>query len=186
MEDDFMKKLLVLVLVLGMASLANATTVTLSISGPTSLGLGETGTYTISKSGMDALGVDVDIIADYGTQPYDIDNGAYLPSNADPAVSGVGINGASGNYEIWVMDDIDGLDLGTDIGTFDWTAPSVAPGGDNIVTLSLINNSVINLSWEVVGIDNADVVATEGIEVTVPEPITLALLGLGGLFIRRR
>jgi len=172
-----MKKLLVLALVLGMATMANAA-LTVTITGPTSLDPGATGTYLISKSGGDALSADVDVVANVGTQVYGIGGGVVLPTNADSALNWTAPNTTSGNYELACMDDITGLDLGTNLFNFTWTAPMM--GGT--YTISMIENSFIDLAWEpitgntLVGID----------VLVIPEPMTMALLGLGGLFLRRR
>jgi len=173
-----MKKLLVLALVLGMATMANAA-LTVSITGPTSLDPGATGVYAISYAGQsNIIGVDIDLVDDSGRGSMAaFSGGAILPTNQDPATNLNGVNTSSGNYELAVLDDITALDLGGSLFTIVWTAP-MASGTYN---LSMIENSVFDDTWEMVS-----GVTYNSIAVVVPEPITMALLGLGGLFLRRR
>jgi hypothetical protein len=170
-----MKKLLVLALVLSMASLASAA-LTLSISGPDSLMVGTQGTYTISYTGGTILASDVDITADIGT----IGGGVIITTNRDEALDLVRVNPLSGYYQIAITNDLVGTDLGSPTASFVFTAP----GTTGTAHLALSDNGQIDLDWVVLG--NA-VMGGKSVTITpTPEPMTLALLGLGGLFIRRR
>jgi hypothetical protein len=168
-----MKKLLVLVLVLSMASMASAT-LTLSISGPDSLVIGTQGTYTISYTGGTILASDVDISADKGT----IGGGVIITTNKDGALDLVRVNPLSGKYQIAITNDLVGTDLGSPTASFVFTAPMTT--GTALLTLG--DNGQIDLDWVVLG----DAVMGSKSVLITPEPMTMMLLGLGGLFLRRR
>jgi len=136
-----MKKFLVLVMVLGMASTVNAQ-LGLSISGPDSLVTNATGTYTVSYSGATMLAADVDIVVDFGS----IGGGVILTTNRNSGLDFTGINIASSNYEVAIMNDVAATDLGSPLFSIVLTAPSVVPAG-NKVTISLLENSFFDLSW---------------------------------------
>jgi hypothetical protein len=175
-----MKKLLIFMLVLGMASWANAA-LSVYISGPNTLSENEVGDYTVTYSGATIASADVDIVSDEGLQPYGIGGGVILTTNRDSAYDIVGINSSSGNYEISMANGLTPpTDLGSPLFSFQYTAPSVAPL-DGKVILSLIENSFFDLDWNLI---EGTVMPT--LEVTIPEPATIALLGLGGLLLRRR
>jgi len=128
-------------MVLGMASAVNAQ-LELSISGPDSLVANTTGTYTVSYSGTTMLGADVDIVVDFGS----IGGGIILTANRDTSLDFVGINPASGNYEVSIINDVEATDLGSPLFSIVLTAPSVVPDG-NKATISSIENSFFDLSF---------------------------------------
>jgi hypothetical protein len=170
-----MKKLLVLVLVLSMATLANAALV-LTIDGPATLLTGETGTYTIGYSGAD-LGLvssDVDVIATLGS----IGGGAGITTNRDVALDVFGINGATGNYECAIINDVLATDLGSPLMSFQFTAGMVT----GPAVIQLLDNGQMDTTWTII---EGAVLPTMNVMIT-PEPMTLGLLALGGLFIRRK
>jgi hypothetical protein len=179
-----MKKLLVLMLVLGMATMANAA-LTITISGPTELETGATGTYTIEYSGItDFGGFDFDAISDTGTLEgmWNISSGAILAANYDTGAVLNGKNEASGNYELSAESFTlsTPVDMGSPLASFVFTAPSTAPVG-GIATLSLISNGLFDI-----GANEITGITMPTFAVTIPEPMTIGLLGLGGLFLRRR
>jgi hypothetical protein len=178
MEDDFMKKLLALVLVLCLASLANAT-VTISISGDSTISTGETKSYTVSWSGTpDIVSVDMDCVsddADKGT----CDNFVIVADYRDTAIDYIGdpLGGGSG-AEVSCTNDTTSDPLGGALFTFDLTATGSL---HDVINLTLTDWYTQDVDWTQVIPDMSGM----GVEI-IPEPITLALLGLGALFIRRR
>lgn len=183
-NSGFVKKFAALILVLALGAVANAE-LTFTISGPSSLNFGQTGTYIIGYSGLEILSADIDIVADVGVQPYGINNGVILASCDSPWWSDPWDPspwpGWPGNYQLAAMNDITPRDLGSPLFAFDFTAPSTGTIGQ-VVTISMIENSFLDLNWDTV----YDVIMPS-IQVTLtPEPTTLMLLGFGGLFLRRR
>ena len=167
-----MKKLLVLALVLSVATMANAA-LQLTITGPSELATGATGTYTVGYGGDAILGSDVDVTGTLGT----IGGGLAITSNRDAALDYFGINVASPNYECAIINDLAGTDMGSPLYSFTFTAGTVA----GWATIALNDNAQLGLDW------NTIVSTMPAVQVHItPEPITMALLGLGGLFLRRR
>ena len=170
-----MKKLLVLALVLSVATMANAA-LQLTITGPSELATGATGTYTVGYGGDAILGSDVDVTGTLGT----IGGGLAITSNRDAALDYFGINVASPNYECAIINDIAGTDMGSPLFSFQFTAPAFLPPG-GVAHIQLLDNAQLDLNWNQV----MDAVMPS-FRVFAPEPMTLGLLGLGGLFLRRR
>ncbi|MGD0551737.1 MAG: PEP-CTERM sorting domain-containing protein [Sedimentisphaerales bacterium] len=173
-----MKKLIVVLIVLSLASAANAQ-LTLTISGPTSIATNAVGTYTIGYSisylsNRTLIASDVDIICDLGT----IGGGVILTTNRDTEYDWTATNPISGNYEVTIVNDIRATDLGSPLFSFQLTAP----GTTGVATISLIENVFCNDNWDVI---TDAVLPTEVVTIT-PEPVTIGLLGLGVLFLRRR
>jgi len=174
-----MKKLLILVMVLAMASFANATLV--SISGPSTLDKDTTATYTVSYSGTPAVGsADIDAVADLATKGT-LSGGAIVATNRDTTTDWIALPvGTNQNgYEFSAANATSGIALGTDLFTFVLTA--VGNVGQ-VITLSMSENSFYDAVF--VALPG---VTLSGMDVTItPEPMTIALLGLGGLLLRRR
>ncbi|MGD0553219.1 MAG: hypothetical protein ABSB25_11320 [Sedimentisphaerales bacterium] len=173
-----MKKLLVLALVLSMATMANAT-LTMTISGATSVAVDGTQTYTIGYTGSPELpaSVDVEVLVDnvaIGT----IGNGVVICSNSDVALNWAAEVTAGQEWEEAAVQDLTaGVAIATPLFTIDLTG--VAAG---TVTISLTENYIQDVLWnQIVGTN----MASKAVLVT-PEPFTMTLLGLGGLFLRRR
>jgi hypothetical protein len=176
-----MKKLLIFMLVLGMASWANAT---LSISGPNTLMVGDSATYYVSYNTADLISVDVDILTSNAAKGSlsMVEGTGYLSeitaTNKTPDYDYVGpsYSGGSG-YEVAFLNMNSSAALGPDL--FYFTMNAVAAGK---VNLSMAEVTFYDTTWtQVLG------TTLNGMEVTIlPEPATIMLLGLGSLLLRRR
>lgn len=170
-----MKKLLILVLVLGLASAANAVIdVDFGIGGSpvtqVTLGIGETVTLQLIANTTDAY-AGYTFITDIG--------GGYLYSTpAYAKFTGTGTAtaaagpdktlGYAGSWNAWY------------VGANDMTPPS------DILTGVQYNLDIIGVAVGTQYISLTHGGGTSTIPIIVPEPITIGLLGLGGLFLRRR
>ena len=179
-----MKKLLILMLVLGLASAANASVVQLSVDGVTN-GAGTTATVdSITTIGVVSDGSDQydpyylvitdTTYGDYGTitiwQPHT--DGGHAGDQA-----GIVDRGSYMGYDHWAdisakdttPEDLQGIDAGTH-----FSAPITMKAG-----ASETNTLTIDLYDTMLTLKDTVIVA-------VPEPMTIALLGIGALFLRRR
>ena len=184
-----MKKLLSVMLVLGLVSTAFALP---TISGPTSILKETAGTYTYTVTGTAAeatIGYQGGVFANLATNNY---YSSALPSgvisiNANNVIL---IDPGTGNPR---MGDVAGgiAMLGTYYAGVDFVAGSgtvIKVVAGDWFTFDLIVDATI--PEQVIRLDLSDMAytTTSGyLDVTVvPEPMTIALLGLGGLFLRRR
>jgi len=161
-----MKKLLALILVLGLATTANAV-LTGNVTGDDTPGAGSMD-LNVTGNGYDTYVA----IAIQGTGTIAGTIGASAPASSSllGPLSDLGLE-SLGTGEVWTMADMDspyvystGIWL-----TIDYTGAVV---GDVITAYDIGP-----------GGDQTDVLG----QITItPEPMTLALLGLGGLFIRRK
>ena len=165
-----MKKFLILMLVLGFASSASALTVTLSPSGDQPLGTGAYDVYVVSDTDTEGYSYLVALLSkDYGTI-----TGVTALSNAGQDASVVGYGDGMGYFDVFsieaadMSEPFDSVLAGQQfqIG-INYTGAAV---GEDL-TLVLMNGSLQTLS---------------STTFQVPEPMTVALLGLGGLFLLRR
>jgi hypothetical protein len=157
-----MKKLLILVMVLAMASLASAT-LSFSVSGTAgseAVSLNAVGEISDGYWGVSVSGDDATI-------------GTFVVGVKAPTISGVfaaGTDAGMPNGELWLF-----ATANTDEAYQDGSWLTAAITRTAAATLHL---------WTYTDGDPAAVETT--VELLVPEPMTIALLGLGGLLLRRR
>lgn len=161
-----MKKAIFIILALGMAATANAELV-LTLIGPNSLLTGQIGTYTVGFYGAEIISADVDVVRTAG-----IFNAAWIipPNEGD-------IYPWDGNFEVVIINDVLATNLSSPLFGFYYTAPNYA----GTQTISVLENAFFDLNWEAI----SGTMPSMDIKV-IPEPATIALLGLGGLLLRRR
>jgi hypothetical protein len=166
-----MKKVLAVLAVLAVAPLANAGTIAIesmtgqssfqSATGLVSLQLVYSGSPNISS---------FDVTID-GAK-----NGAITATGRDTALDIV-IAGGNNGQELSGTDDINGLLTSTQMATFQVNYA----GGTLVVTPQIVE--ILDSGFNSI----ASTTQAGGVTITAtPEPVTVALLGLGGLFIRRK
>jgi len=165
-----MKKLLILMLVLGMASLANAT-MTWSVS-----------EITIANVG---LSVTVDLISsDLAQGQAWVGNDPLTPQIAD--ITAIAIHDPPAGSEATVADYRSTYPGWWVVETLDTSEPStVGAGAQYTVTITGLALGTTLMSSDEYGAFDGPQVGNLAVTV-IPEPMTIALLGLGGLFLLRR
>jgi hypothetical protein len=168
MEDSDMKKFLVLALVLSIASMASAVTVTLTTSDK-SLSSGTISFNVTSGGDMGmALVVDGGTLASFAPVPANCGTANYMmglySDMPDPL-----LNGAAGG-EAWVL----ASNPGEVIHDGSW------------LTASWTRTTPIWATAYYVDAETGMVIGEKAAEVYIPEPATICLLGLGGLALLRR
>ncbi len=180
-----MRKLLILMLVLGMASMAMATpTITVSnltpqpgdtiqvyITGTAAEASTDGVTGTGGWSGF--LGINYAVYSFTGGSPYLTIS---PPPTIETAAGGMAYTATTSAMEYFIAaantpwSELDDVDVGLWF-TYDVDVSATALDGDSEV-IDLLDNAMGNVGQVTIDI--------------IPEPMTLALLGLGGLFLRRR
>jgi hypothetical protein len=209
-----MKKLLVLVLVLGLASLAGAAQIwnysgSTAVQNDLTMGYdvnpGDVITMTLSNNAAQAAGINIDVITDNGAAGFfsAISLNALFNVGDNKGITGAALDAMLAGYEL----PASGVDAG------DLALIGVAVGGGMVAA----NGAVLTLNYTVGA--NAGLVTINGLAVTVPveeatwqqglnqvafsgtegnqalspiqmnvipEPATMVILAIGGLLIRRK
>ena len=160
-----MKKLLVLMLVLGVGSMAMAA---LTLSGPTTVPTGGTVSLQIVHDGSAAVVDGLDYEWVYGPAA-NISNIAMTSNMSGGGMSAITDYLAAYGYFYVIGANSPG---GNALLAGDWVTFDISAG-------ALPVGSIISLTTAMGG-------ESHDVEVIIPEPMTLGLLGLGGLFLRRR
>ncbi len=164
-----MKKMLALVLVLGMVAVSNAAIVA-NLTGNNTPGSGSISLNVSGVGGIDTMMV----ITIQGAGTLTSSLGTTRPEASDfvatmaEIYAGQATYGIAGNGDLWTMTSYTST---YPAGAWILANYSGAVAGDVLTAYSTI--------------DGETYTALDSITI-VPEPITMALLGLGGLFIRRR
>jgi len=181
---SIMKKLLVLMLVLGMASMANATIMNLTLYSAddyTLVAPGTVITVTLTtdqtvKSFGDSSTSGFDMTAS-GTNTATIGSGGWQVGNLGASDDGTEAGGdIIGAYMLVEM----GYEYAAGTILYSFSATINEDGHIGMANVAC-QDPVGGMPppWYTIG-------TITGLDVTVPEPMTIALLGLGGLFLRRR
>ena len=180
-----MRKLLVMLMVLGIASAAMAVP-TISVSTATPV-LGSTFTVTITGTAADATGDTTGDPVGGAAGALGLDYSNYSDGSLNPYISWVdvlgvtetaagglgGVSNATSNAAWTAAPAAGGWAEATDVDAGLWFTFTL-----NADALGTTEISLLNANFGQIG--------SIPIEVIVPEPMTMALLGLGGLFLRRR
>jgi hypothetical protein len=178
-----MKKLLVVLLVLGMASLAQATIgFTASNINPDP---GDTITIALNASETNVIGMGFDVLTDNGGEDGVSGQTCHSGWNiSDPGYTGMGTGTLLG-YVLCSQTGVPPTKLGGDLLYFSYVVPNV-PGEDINISAGLYGGSDEAYVTILTGTVSSNVIPDSVTVHVTPEPMTMALLGLGGLVALRR
>ena len=202
-----MRKLLVLLLVLGLVSAVQATTVNFTINGLTEY-VGTAGETVTIKIIADSKCFGIDSLMAVEATAVDSANRATAATDMDgsaPALPTIGVgmtlaeagylenSGSNGVlFDYFSEYSVDGVAAGIVLASFSytigpvpnyWVAPLVTGTPYYDIVGDLYAAGVSAASLDVGGAPT--LVPIGGVHI-IPEPVTIVLLGLGGLFLRRR
>jgi hypothetical protein len=195
-----MKKLLVLALVLSVASMANASlviSVGSDLSSPATESITSTGTLSLGVWTNALLGYQdltnayYALVCDTTMGTIDIATGTDRAIGADAAVQLLSLpsqwgTSAATNAFFGLPTNFDGTEgAATPVNNVAGVAANTQLESAISYTASAVGAQTIELWISTDGQTNATMVGSIAVTQT-PEPMTMALLGLGGLFIRRR
>jgi len=175
-----MKKLLALILVLGMASLAGAGLQTLVPGLDVDV---DTDAKTITFIAPAAAATDGGSVIGLGLGVMVPDAGAIGFVSTAFGTGGEGMPGADLGYPEGSWAAYSGVNL---TGNGNIGVLAVFSYAGDPTKVDLFNEEMIGLGNSEVSFRDGSTVSLAGMSIIIPEPATMALLGLGGLFLRRR
>ena len=138
-----MKKTIAIFLVLAMATVANAE-LTLTISGPSTITVGGTATYSVSYSGVPLRAWDIDIVVDDELKGVIAGIEGVPPCEICPIFIFGEVIPISRGFEVTLTDDMSNNPLPSNMFTFDLTATGTA---GQVINVSMFENSFFDLYW---------------------------------------
>ena len=167
-----MRKLLILMLVLGVASVASAT---MTITGPTEVLAGNTYSYSLN-------GTAAETAVGYGGYVW-VDYSSYLGMLSNAGMNATNLTGPLSMYDTKYMPD--GFYF---VGASAAGTTQVFVGEWFTFDITIPTDAETTTSYGIDILDNAfGIVQDAALTIhVIPEPLTLGLLGLGGLLLRRR
>ncbi len=175
-----MKRMVTLMLVLGVASIVTATPL---IQGPTTIVPGGSATYTLVGTAAEATGDGGDPVGGFvGNVWVDYDNyGEQISNLSAPTLAMGGLAAIDTTY----MNSGFGFVAAPAAG--DWSESTDVDEGTWLTfDISPLDGAAVGDTYDIQILDGSFEYVSSFIVEVVPEPMTIGLLGLGGLFLRRR
>jgi len=168
-----MRKLLIAMLVLGMASLASAT---VTITGPGNVMPGGTYSYSLNGTSAETGGVN------YAGVVW-VDYPSYLGMLSNVAMNTTNLPGPFNGYNTYYLPDGFQFYTGDSPGTTE-----VYAGEWYTFDITIPTDASISFTFGIDILSSGFAILQDGALTIsiIPEPMTMALLGLGGLMLRRR